>query len=68
MQLDIGSEPTLRPAQVTCITMQWYMEPECYIVVKFQPKGPFRIYDLGGGGVFDPDGRSKTSPKISTPP
>ncbi len=25
-------------------------------------KGPFRIYDLGGGGGgFDPDGRSKTS-------
>ncbi len=30
---------------------------------KIIPKGPFRIYDWGGGG-FDPNGRSKTS----TPP
>ena len=27
-------------------------------------KGPFRIYDFGGGGGFDPDGWSKTN----TPP
>ena len=32
-------------------------------------KGPFRIYDLGGGGGFDPDSQSKTNtPLLKTTP
>ncbi len=31
-------------------------------MMKVNPaKGPFRIYDLGGGGGFDPDGRLKSN-------